>query len=361
MSLRWSRMKIAIMLGAVLLVMVALAGPVAAAGAGRAGPKNLSAERAEGGIHLAWEAPSSNAGAVTGYRIERIRPLQDEHAFTTLVSNTGNTDTAYLDTSPTVDNVDGDIYAYRVRALRDDDVSRTRRKDYASTTWYVPASDPVEPPSTNPKFEERCKEDLTAGNAVACSTGSFASVRQDEGGAYEIDWSTWDAAPAQSEVTGYTVTRQRMMEWYFLRLDDGGWVREGAGTSREYLKPGTCEPGMSGNGAWRWECERSGNFNETPSGAPTSLETLQNAANVTNQPGSLESQGRSYRRLVEIIKKPTPAPTGLDSMPVEAPEMVTANVTELHIYNIEVHRSTGASTTHTIVAGIVYERVDETN
>ena len=246
MSLRWSHMKIPIAMSAVLLVMAALAGPVAAAGAG---PKNLSAERAEGGIQLAWEAPSSNAGAVTGYRIERMRPLQDEHAFTTLVSNTGNTDTAYLDTSPTVDNVDGDIYAYRVRALRDDEVSRTRRKDYASTTWYVPASDPVEPPSTNPNFEDRCQEDLTAGNAVACSMGSFASVRQDEGGAYEIDWSTWDADPAQSEVTGYTVTRQRMMEWYFLRLDDGVWVPAGAGTVREYLKPGTCEPGMSGNGA----------------------------------------------------------------------------------------------------------------
>ena len=170
-------------------------GPVAAAGAG---PQNLSAERAEGGIQLAWEAPSSDANSVTGYRIERMRPLQDEHAFTTLVSNTGNTDTAYLDTSPTVDNVDGDIYAYRVRALRDDDVSRSRRKDYASTTWYVPDSDPVEPPSTNPNFEERCQEDLTAGNAVACSSSmdSPASVRQDEGGAYEIDWSTWDAEPA---------------------------------------------------------------------------------------------------------------------------------------------------------------------
>ena len=360
MSLRWSHMKIPIALSAMLLVMAALAGPVAAAGAG---PQNLSAERAEGGIQLAWEAPSSDANSVTGYRIERMRPLQDEHAFTTLVSNTGNTDTAYLDTSPTVDNVDGDIYAYRVRALRDDDVSRSRRKDYASTTWYVPDSDPVEPPSTNPNFEERCQEDLTAGNAVACSSSmdSPASVRQDEGGAYEIDWSTWDAEPAQSDVTGYTVTRQRMMNWYFLRLKDGVWEPAGAGNVRTYLKPGTCEPGMSVDGVWRWECERSGDFNETPSGALTSLETLQNAANVTNQPGSLESQGRSYRRLVEIIKEPTPAPTGPDSMPVEVLEMVTANVTELHIYNIEVHRSTGASTTHTVVAAIVYERVDETN
>ena len=114
MSLRWSHMKIPIAMSAVLSVMEAMVGVVAAAGG--APPQNLSAERAEGGIQLAWEAPSSDADSITGYRIERMRPMQDEHTFTTLVNNTGNTDTAYLDTSPTVDNVDGDIYARTNRA-----------------------------------------------------------------------------------------------------------------------------------------------------------------------------------------------------------------------------------------------------
>ena len=75
-------------------------------------PENLAAQ-AEGPsqVDLSWDAPSDNA-TITGYRILR-RVLADDE-FTTIVEDTGNTETAYSDTN---DLQPGATYIYRVVAL----------------------------------------------------------------------------------------------------------------------------------------------------------------------------------------------------------------------------------------------------
>ena len=75
-------------------------------------PENLAAQ-AEGPsqVALSWDAPSDNA-TITGYRILR-RVLGDDE-LTTIVEDTGNTETAYSDT---IDLQPGATYIYRVVAL----------------------------------------------------------------------------------------------------------------------------------------------------------------------------------------------------------------------------------------------------
>ena len=84
------------------------------------GPKNLRAVEEKGGVRLTWQSP--DGAAVTGYRIERRRAdgqgsgpqrshgqPRDHH---TLVEDTGNTETSYVDESAE----QGVEYEYRVTA-----------------------------------------------------------------------------------------------------------------------------------------------------------------------------------------------------------------------------------------------------
>ena len=84
------------------------------------GPQNLSAVEEKGGVRLTWQPP--DGAAVTGYRIERRRADEqgsgpqrshgqprDHH---TLVEDTGNTETSYVDESAE----QGVEYEYRVTA-----------------------------------------------------------------------------------------------------------------------------------------------------------------------------------------------------------------------------------------------------
>ena len=342
MSFQWSQVKIPIVFGAILLVMAVTAGPVAAAGAS---PRNLSVERADGGIHLDWDAPSRDAISVTAYRIERMRPLS-EPRFTTFVSNTGNTDTTYLDTSATEDGI---IYVYRVRALRGENASS--RSNYDGTTWQDPAPPPpapTGPPPTN--FNELCLYDYRAGRAVSCSSGSFGSVRKEASGAYGIDWSAWDAD--QPDVTGYTITLQRIMVRQFLKADGSP---EETDTYNNYFEPDTCRPYRPGRSSldeplspWEWRCDGASTVNEDPSGNPTSPEhALNSPTDVTNWSSSLQSPGRN-RGNVTIVQTPTNTVTGPDSVPTEVQETVLADQFEMHIYHVTAHRSDGSSTTRSI-------------
>ncbi len=82
-----------------------------------AAPTNLMASFANEGVLLSWTAP---AGDVDGYEILRRRPLQHETELTTLVDNTGSSETSYTDTSATTP---GERYSYWVKAIRGDDRS----------------------------------------------------------------------------------------------------------------------------------------------------------------------------------------------------------------------------------------------
>ena len=82
-------------------------------------PANLTAERADGdGVVLAWDAPpAEDAESVTGYAVLRAR---GEAELTVLVADTGDAETTYTDAGATEA---GATYAYRVKALRDDQTS----------------------------------------------------------------------------------------------------------------------------------------------------------------------------------------------------------------------------------------------
>ena len=81
-------------------------------------PTDLSASVSAEGITITWTAPD---GQVDGYEILRRRPLQGESDLTTLVNNTGDSETSYTDTSATTP---GDRYNYRVKTIRGDERSR---------------------------------------------------------------------------------------------------------------------------------------------------------------------------------------------------------------------------------------------
>ena len=65
-----------------------------------------------GGVSLVWNAPTEDAGTVTGYEVRRA---QGGDALTTLAADTGNAATAYIDTDAAGPS---ERYAYRVRAIR---------------------------------------------------------------------------------------------------------------------------------------------------------------------------------------------------------------------------------------------------
>ena len=82
-------------------------------------PSNLTAGIiVDDGVALSWDAPAQDAGSVTGYEILRA---QGEAGLTTLVADTESTATSYTDTTATEP---GETYAYRVKAIRDEEKSQ---------------------------------------------------------------------------------------------------------------------------------------------------------------------------------------------------------------------------------------------
>ena len=75
-------------------------------------PTELSASVSAEGITLTWTAPD---GQVDGYEILRRRPLQSETELTTLVDNTGDSETSYIDATATTP---GEKYVYQVKTIR---------------------------------------------------------------------------------------------------------------------------------------------------------------------------------------------------------------------------------------------------
>ena len=78
-------------------------------------PRNLSVQVEAGGVALRWLPPAEDAASVDGYEILRRRPNRDEPTLTTLVPDTGTTDTTYFDATATEPGV---RYTYRVKAIR---------------------------------------------------------------------------------------------------------------------------------------------------------------------------------------------------------------------------------------------------
>ena len=87
-------------------------------------PSDLTATLETGDVRLNWNAPVDDAASVTGYTIFRGNPqLTPPRPLSIYISNTGNTDTTYLDTEP----VAGTRNAYRVAARRDSGGSKNSK------------------------------------------------------------------------------------------------------------------------------------------------------------------------------------------------------------------------------------------
>ena len=81
-------------------------------------PANLIAATAVGQVFLSWDAPLEDAGSVTGYEILRGQGEDDP---TTLVADTGIATATYTDETATQAST---VYAYRVKAIRDGELSQ---------------------------------------------------------------------------------------------------------------------------------------------------------------------------------------------------------------------------------------------
>ncbi len=93
-------------------------------------PRNLSAQVVPRGVELRWLPPAEDAASVDGYEILRRRPNRDEPTLTTLVPDTGTTDTTYTDTTATEPGV---RYTYRVKAIR----SGVRSSDWSNIAMVM--------------------------------------------------------------------------------------------------------------------------------------------------------------------------------------------------------------------------------
>ena len=94
-------------------------------------PRNLSAQVVPRGVELRWLPPAEDAASVDGYEILRRRPNRDEPTLTTLVPDTGTTDTTYTDATATEPGV---RYTYRVKAIRSG-VSSSDWSNIAMVMW----------------------------------------------------------------------------------------------------------------------------------------------------------------------------------------------------------------------------------
>ena len=105
---------VGVVVGVLASVLVVVpSGGVGAAG-GVSAPSGLSAVSVEGGVLLSWDAPES--GAVSGYRVFRRLPERGERSLSVLVSDTGSSETSFLDVSAAIG---GELFVYRVAALFD--------------------------------------------------------------------------------------------------------------------------------------------------------------------------------------------------------------------------------------------------
>ncbi len=234
------------------LMLVATLLPLASASAAVGSPpQNLVATAGPGAVELAWDAPTSDAATVTGYRIRRRLPDEGETRFTTLVADTGSAETTYTDLTA---NSDGTRYEYRIKALWDN--ARSRRSDTAEAVGQAESTEEpgevigtsleyVSPPEPEPVItQQQQAEELDNGYDIddiddtvvdVCERPS--SIVRDDSGDKEVKdfklyvmsndwWQTGDYLEWISPITvgldtveSYTVERQQ-------RTDDGwsGWT-----------------------------------------------------------------------------------------------------------------------------------------
>lgn len=229
-------------------------------------------------------------------------------------------------------------------------------------SWDVPTSTrqsvPRQVSPGGPATMRECKEELAAGRAVKCARNSFSVKTVLADGGYYINWSEW--AGEQTGVDRYSVQRLRFMYRYnFERENDGAAV-----VDSDYTRPdvNSCWPHAAernGNGEvtrWAWSCYGITNVRIDPSGAPTSVEMLENYADnftSTSWNGSLQAPGRKHDVPVQTLLIPGDGDAPHADNPQSATDRLTqqqvddgthdllASEVEMHLYIITVHFDDG--------------------
>ena len=175
-------------------------------------PSDLTAEAVDGGVDLSWSAPAEDADSVTGYEIMRA---VGEGAMATLAADTASTATTYTDATATVE---GETYAYQVKAIRDG----VRSQVSAQASVARPAAIIV----GTCEFDAG-GSDLSADTSTACALAVGGSVRGETGTANDVDW--YQVGLQASATYQFDMRGKSTGEW---QLVDG---------AAEYVSVGTLE------------------------------------------------------------------------------------------------------------------------
>ena len=154
-------------------------------------PTNLDVSLVQNRVTLSWSAPAEETSTITGYLVQRRRPLEGETTLATLVADTGNTQTSYIDATA---NEPGVRYVYRVKALRGSWVSLRSNFDRITLPQDYqppPPDEPASTPTPTPAPENLAPTNLAAG--LAADSG------------VDLTWT----APAErvDSITGYQILR----------------------------------------------------------------------------------------------------------------------------------------------------------
>ena len=150
-------------------------------------PRNLSAQVVPRGVELRWLPPAEDAASVDGYEILRRRPNRDEPTLTTLVPDTGTTDTTYTDATATEPGV---RYTYRVKAIRSG-VSSSDWSNIAMVMWS--------PSSLRPLVSNIGQSASATANINKQYAQGFRLGKHGQG--YELSSVSIDLAKAPSRLT----------------------------------------------------------------------------------------------------------------------------------------------------------------
>ena len=224
--------------------------------------------------------------------------------------------------------------------------------------------------SDSPATMEECKEELAAGRAVLCAKNSFSVTTTMADGTYHINWSGW--ANRQSNVERYTIQRLRFMYRQNFQLEADGTAVNGW----DYGAPdvNSCRPwgverdDMGVVTRWAWFCSGISNVRENPSGAPTSIERLDDDWTSTSWTGSLLAPGRKHNVQVQALSTPGSKTEAHPDNPQSATDRLTqqqvddnthnllASEVEMHLYVITAHFDDGTSRrSHGLITGSPFD------
>ena len=160
-------------------------------------PTNLTAvENGDGSVTLSWEAPADDS--ITGYRILRRRPSEDENTLLVYVADTGSTATSYTDTDVTA----GTQHVYRVKAINA--AGAGEQSNYVNVTPEEPQAEPEaenSPATGAPSISgpSRVGETLTADPSGISDADGLDNA------AFTYQWLADDTDIAEATASSYTL------------------------------------------------------------------------------------------------------------------------------------------------------------